>query len=342
MNMGSNKIKGEISLILNKIFFEFEENETDIYQNLENTLKKLIMFAPDIPHPGEGKTLARWKILAKVGSTNLNLAKWFESHLDALSILNELNYSPANNGLWAVWAAEGSTHPIHFKQALCSGQKNWCSGAGLVDYGLLTYRNEHDHSQLIIVDMSQPNIHINHEGWHAIGMQYTRTASIVFNQVKAEAVGGSNAYLERPVFWHGAAGVAACWFGAATRLADFLYQQCKTKPNAYRLMYLGDISTLLFTTKQYFHYVADQIDQYPAQGHELIIRILRAKVEQTAQAVLEQVGKALGARPFCENRIFAALVADLPVFLRQSHAAFDMERIGELVSQESEGGAWRL
>ena len=342
MNAYSNKIKGEISLSLNKVLFEFEQNETDIDQNLENTIKKLIMFVPDIPHPGEGETLARWKILAKVGSTNLNLAKWFESHLDALSILNELNYSPVNTGLWAVWAAEGSTPPIHFKQALCSGQKNWCSGAGLVDYGLLTYRDECNQSQLFIVDMHQPNIQIKHNGWNAVGMQHTRTASLSFDQVSAKALGQSNAYLERPGFWHGAAGVAACWFGAAARLADFLYQACQTKPHAYRLRYLGEVSTLLFTTKQYFHHVANQIDQYPKQSHELIIRILRTKVEQTAQLVLDQVGKALGARPFCENRTFAALAADLPVFLRQSHAAFDLEQIAKLVLQKDKGATWML
>lgn len=143
-------------------------------------------------------------------------------------------------------------------------------------------------------------------------------------------------------FWHGAAGVAACWFGAAARLADFLYQACQTKPHAYRLMYLGEVSTLLFTTKQYFHHVANQIDQYPKQSHELIIRILRTKVEQTAQLVLDQVGKALGARPFCENRTFAALAADLPVFLRQSHAAFDLEQIAKLVLQKDKGATWML
>lgn len=325
---------------LDKILFEFEKYDADIYLNLENTIKKLLIFTPDIPHPGQGQTLIRWKTLAKVGFTNLTLAKWFESHLDALSILEELNYSPVRKGLWAVWAAEGSLEPIHFKQDLCSGQKNWCSGAGLVDYGLLTYKDEHNHSQLLIVDMDQPHIQIQHKDWQAIGMQHTRTASLYFNQVSAEAVGHDNAYLERPGFWHGAAGVAACWFGATARLADFLYQECQTKPHSYRLMYLGKISTLLFTTKQYFHHVANQIDQYPAKSHELIIRMLRAQVEQTAQTVLEQVGKALGARPFCENKTFAALAADLPVFLRQSHAAFDEKQIGERVLEE--GDSWML
>ncbi|MGE8558649.1 MULTISPECIES: acyl-CoA dehydrogenase [unclassified Acinetobacter] len=325
---------------LTTILSDFEQSPSTIDKNLEHAIQQLISFTPEIPHPGQGQTLKRWQILAQVAATNLNLVKWFESHLDAISILKELKFPDVKEGLWAVWAAEGGESPLQFEQGLCSGEKNWCSGAGLVDYGLMTYRNEHNRSQLLIVDMHQPHIQIEHEGWQAVGMQHTRTASIHFNQVGAEAVSHPNAYLDRPGFWHGAAGVAACWYGAAARLADFLYQECKNRADAYRLMYLGKISTLLFGTQQYFYHVAEQIDRYPAKSHERIIRILRAQVEQTAQLVLEQVGQALGARPFCENRIFASLAADLPVFLRQSHAAFDLEQIGQLVVQED--SAWRL
>ena len=223
MNTDSNKIKGAISLSLNKILFEFEQNDTDIHQNLEDSIQKLLIFAADIPHPGEGRTLARWKTLAKVGSTNLNLAKWFESHLDALSILQELNASAAEDGLWAVWAAEGSAIPLQLQQGRCSGQKNWCSAAAMVDYALLTYRDAQQQTQLFMVDMHQPSISINHDAWQAVGMQSTATASVYFDETSVQVVGTPNAYLERAGFWHGAAGVAACWYGAATRLAHFLY-----------------------------------------------------------------------------------------------------------------------
>ena len=37
---------------------------------------------------------------------------------------------------------------------------------------------------------------------------------------------------------------------------------------------------------------------------------------------------------------YARLAADLPVFIRQSHAAFDLERIGELTAQEEQ--LWTL
>lgn len=163
-------------------------------------------------------------------------------------------------------------------------------------------------------------------------MQDTDTATVHFYQVAASNVGASNAYLERAGFWHGAAGVAACWYGAAACIASYLITSYKHKPNDFKAMYLGQISTALVVTQQYFYHIADLIDTEPQQSHELIIRQLRANVEQVARQVMEVAGQALGAAPFCNNAHFARLSADLAVFIRQSHGAFDLQKIGELSS----------
>ncbi|MEJ6069411.1 acyl-CoA dehydrogenase, partial [Psychrobacter sp. 16-Bac2893] len=131
-------------------------------------------------------------------------------------------------------------------------------------------------------------------------------------------------------FWHGAGGVAACWYGATAYLADYLISAYEQKPNDYKAMYLGQISTALAVTQQYFHYVAGLIDSQPQLSHELAIRQLRLQVEKVARQVMEVVGQALGAAPFCRNAHFARLSADLPVFIRQSHGAVDLQKIGEL------------
>lgn len=326
---------------LTTVLKQFEQSDLDLRSNLKQSIVKLILLSSKIPHPAQGHTLERWQVLSQVSAANLNLAKWFESHLDALSILDELGCSSANTGLWAVWAAEGSKDPIRFDQGTISGLKHWCSGAGLVQHGLITYKNQQQQSQLITVDMNRSGLRLDHSAWHAVGMQHTQTASIQFNQVNAEQVGTPNQYLTRVGFWHGAAGIAACWFGATTAIADFLFQACKKQPNDFKLMYLGEIITALAVTKNYFHQLAQQIDSQPHLSHELEVRVLREQAEKTAQLVLEHVGQALGARPFCEDQKFAQLTADLPVFLRQSHAAFDLKNIGELaVSHES--SLWTL
>ena len=282
--------------------------------------------------PNQSNTLIRWQVLAYVSSLDLTLAKWFESHLDALSILHEVGYDKAPQGLWAVWAAEGHPDPIRHTEGKISGSKAWCSGANLVDYGLMTYRDEQGQAQLLMVDMHQSGIDIDNDAWQAVGMQATDTATIQFHEVDAINVGAPNAYLERVGFWHGAAGVAACWYGAAARIANYLITAYQHKPNDYKAIYLGQISTALAVTQQYFYHIADLIEGEPLQNHELAIRQLRANVEQVARQVMEKVGQALGAAPFCGNAHFARLTADLAVFIRQSHGAFDLQKIGELSS----------
>jgi len=46
---------------------------------------------------------------------------------------------------------------------------------------------------------------------------------------------------------------------------------------------------------------------------------------------LHAVGRALGAGPLCKDAALAQLYADLPVFMRQSHAERDQEAVGKLV-----------
>ena len=101
-----------------------------------------------------------------------------------------------------------------------------------------------------------------------------------------------------------------------------------------------ELAQQLSVTKQYFQYIAKLIDEEPMLSHEREIRILRAQTEQCCQSVIQLVGKALGARPYCEEAIFSQLIADLPVFIRQSHAAFDYESIAELCLPEK--SLWEL
>lgn len=334
----------------------------------QKVLQVLVTFSDEIPHPAqvstdasnlesvnkqkqnnedqnkntESSTLLRWQVLAYISSIDLTLAKWFESHLDALSILYELGYGETQQGLWAVWAAEGHPNPIRYQDGKISGSKSWCSGAHIVDYALMTYRDEQGKSQLLTVAMNQSGIDIDNSAWQAVGMQATDTATVTFDHVAATQVGTPNAYLDRVGFWHGAAGVAACWYGATASLASYLIESYQQKPNDYKAMYLGQISSDLAVSRQYLHQVAYLIDSQPEDNHELAIRQLRTNIEQLARQVIETVGQALGAAPFCGNAHFATLSADLTVFIRQSHGAFDLQRIGELTSFQAEGNIWQL
>lgn len=331
-------IKSSTFEILNR--FEQYSHEEKLNQR-SIVLKQLIHSVGRLPEPASGQTYQRWQIFALIAGFDLSLAKCFESHYDALSILHVLGYeNETDEKIWAIWAADGGPATLQVQNGLCRGIKRWCSGAEFVEKALISFKNQQGQSQLCIIDLNQPSITIDLTHWQAVGMQGTQTARVNFMETAVKLIGHPNDYLDRVGFWHGAAGVAACWYGAAVRLVDGLQQSCLKTPNHFKKMYLGQLATRLAVTRQYFQYIAQLIDSQPKLSHERDVRILRAQAEQSCLEVIEGVGKALGARPFCEQADFASLMADLPVFIRQSHAAFDDEQIGERCLQEQI--SWQL
>ena len=68
---------------------------------------------------------------------------------------------------------------------------------------------------------------------------------------------------------------------------------------------------------------------------------VRLSVEASAALVLAQAGRALGPGPMCKDPRMARLFADLPVFIRQSHAERDQAALGRLVADTREA-PWTL
>ncbi|MBB4862170.1 alkylation response protein AidB-like acyl-CoA dehydrogenase [Pseudomonas nitritireducens] len=291
-----------------------------------------------LPSPGSGATLRRWQALATVAGSDLSLLKLYEGHTDALAILDELQ-AQARPGTWAVWAAEppGASVQIVAREAgfvRVSGSKPWCSGAALVEHALVTARDEQDRPQLIAVTLDQPGVDIGEGDWNAVGMAATRSATVDFDNAQAQCVGAPQAYLQRPGFWHGGAGIAACWYGAASRLASYLRNGRTDDPHA--MAHLGAVDAALAGAAGALRECAQWIDDNPTADSELAARRVRAQVEGSVEAVQWHVGHALGATPFCRDRRFALIAADLPVFLRQSHGERDLAHLGLHLARHQE------
>lgn len=334
-----------------------------------------------LPLPGQGHTLERWRTLAAVAGCDLALAKLFEGHTDALAILAEIEpQAPPVTGSWGIWAAEPPFARVKIvgregNQLYLQGQKAWCSGASLLDHALLTAWDEHQRPQLVAVNLRQPTpscrseparekpsdstgsrvqrattddhqappgIRINQGGWQAIGMASSASLDVHFDGAQARAVGAPGQYLDRPGFWHGGAGIAACWYGAACALAGYLRQHCsKPHHDVHAEAHLGAVDTALGAAAAALRETATWIDAHPDACAELRVRRVRAQVEVAVSATLEHVGRALGATPFCRDGHFARLAADLPVYVRQSHAEKDLAELGKQVAALSDR-EWQL
>lgn len=304
----------------------------------------------DLPLPAAGATWQRWQALAAVGQHDLSLAKLYEGHTDALAILAELGGLDPTNwpGSWGVWASEspgGRTqlHRLADGSSYVSGTKLWCSGALTASQGLLTaWLADSDASQLVAVRLNQSGVKVDADHWKAVGMANSLSVKATFDKVACTPVGKPGEYLSRPGFWQGGAGVAACWLGGATgianSLAESLYQFSAAHghgaTSAFKLAALGKVYLAIAQTTAILQSAAAWIDQHPAADASRVALAARLSAEQCAKTVIHEVGQAMGASPFCLDEKFARAAADLPVFIRQSHAEKDFAALGErLVAQ---------
>lgn len=310
--------------------------------------------------PGSERTLRRFRWLAAVTGCDVVVGKLFEPHLDALSIIDELEGAASSNLLlaglpadpiWAVWAAEGPGQLSALQDAEGAwhlrGIKSWCSGAARVDAALVGARDASGNVRLFAVGMKSAGVAITGEGWSAVGMAQTDSVDVRFDSAPAVPVGGPGRYIDRIGFWHGAAGIAACWHGAAVAIAQPLRQRAasgRSPADPFVLAALGAVDARLTASASALREAAHAIDQHrsggAAFGQREALRV-RAIVEAAAETVIDCSGRALGAGPLCRDAAHARRVADLTVFLRQSHADRDLAALGARVAQEGDA-PWML
>lgn len=321
-------------------------------------LRQLVDLGLDrLPLPGGGATLVRWQALAVAGEHDLSLVKLYEGHTDALAILAELGLpeglpDEAGHGCtWGVWAAEGQGGRVVIESQsggtlLLRGTKHWCSGASHLSHGLLTaWHADGRGPQLVAVAMHQPSVGVDPSPWQAVGMAGSASVDVSFNGALAHPVGDAAAYLTRPGFWQGGAGIAACWHGGATAIGAVLRRKLlATAPagrSAFQLAALGRIDLQLESTRALLRDAAQWIDDNRHADASAVALRVRLAAEAAATRVLDEAGRALGATPFCRDAQFARMAADLPVFVRQSHADRDAAALGERLLAPSHS-AWKL
>ncbi|MGI8532659.1 MAG: hypothetical protein ACR2KN_06610 [Geodermatophilaceae bacterium] len=223
-----------------------------------------------------------------------------------------------------------------------TGTKAWCSGAHTCTHALVTAHTGPDR-RLFAVALDAEHAVPVEDSWLAVGMAGSDSGSVTFSGAPAVPVGEPGRYVDRPGFWHGAIGVAACWYGGAAGVADTLLGQARAgRREPHALAHLGAADTALHAAGTVLRAAADGIDADPfdraGTGRVRAMRA-RAGVEAACTEVLARVGRATGAVPLAADRAHARRVADLTVFLRQSHAERDLAELGSLLA-DGAGAGW--
>lgn len=298
----------------------------------------------DLPLPGAGQTARRWLKLAALTERDVVAGRLAEAHTDAVAILAELGGpAPEPGQLWGVWAAESAEAVVTVTDddgtAVLDGTKPWCSGAGLCTHALITARRADNSRGLYAVDLNQPQVIPLTHSWRNTGMKASDTRSVQLAGAAAEPVGQPGEYLNRPGFWHGAMAVAACWLGGARGVAGPLYRaiadehdNASRDPHAHA--HLGAVDAALAAGNAVLMAAACYVDVEPhADTAELMARRVRAVVEHAADEAITRTGRALGPKLLALDGEHAQRVADLTLYVRQSHAERDLAALGRLAAK---------
>jgi len=293
---------------------------------LETQLRKLYRRGVlDIPFPGAGRTPERHRKLAEWARCDLSLARLAEAHVDAMAILHEAGRTPGD-GLYGVWAAETPGHALHLESGTVTGSKMFCSGAGIIDHALATVEG-----RLVDIDLrlSPNSLAMDEASWKPAAFAETNTATVHFLETPVVQIVGENGwYLQRPGFWHGACGPAACWAGGALGLMDYALEHVRDEPHA--LAHAGAISAEGWALQAYLDAAGCQIDRDPenAERAQTLALKVRHLVEQAAADVLRRIGRAFGPRPLAFDCGVSKRYQELELYIRQSHAERDLEALG--------------
>jgi alkylation response protein AidB-like acyl-CoA dehydrogenase len=294
-----------------------------------------VLLEEKMPLPGAGNTAYRHHRLMEIGRADLSLARLAEAHWDAVAILSEAGRFADPNSLYGVWASEKPGQVLTLKrqgdQHLVWGKKMFCSGAGLVDRALVTVNEPGQ--QLIDIDLrsNMDVIDFDESGWKTTAFSETKTATVVFRGATVcpkNLVEDSQWYIQRPGFWHGACGPAACWAGGAASLVEYATQQSRSDPHT--LAHLGAMHASVWALESYLESAGRQID---ATAHDRELAMTRALslrhlVEQACTDVLRRLTRAYGPHPLAMDENISRRYQELDLYLRQSHAERDLEGLG--------------
>ncbi len=273
------------------------------------------------------------------------MGRLVEGHADAVAILSEAGMKPIDEGLtYGVWAAR-SPHSGTMAERVSggwqlTGNKEFCSGSGILDRALVTADTEDGYR---IFDIAlERNVAVVHEdSWPAVGMSDSMSETLGFAGPvipDAQVVGPPDFYTSRQGFWFGASGVAACWFGGADGLVRNLVNSLPNNPNEHVLADLGLAVTALEAMRDVLKGTADAIDADPTDATGLSryrSLVTRQVVHDAALEVLARVGSAGGARPLCHDEAQSRRAADLFVYLSQHHGGKDASELGRLAIEAS-------
>lgn len=288
-----------------------------------------------LPLPGAGHTAERHEALARWGAIDLSFARIAEAHTDALAILAECGHKPRRGALYGVWASDTPPSRVTCERLpggewRIDGIKQFCSGALLVDAALVTAHHE-DGVLLFDLSVKDPGVLVEPSAWASPAFADTATTAVQFHGLTVldqNRLGHSGWYLERPGFWHGSIGPAACWAGGARCLIEAAARVNRRDPHSRA--HVGALLASAWGLHAVLEQAGREIDadakdsSGTARSRGLMVRHL---IERACAEVLDRFARATGPHLLAYDPHIVRQHQALALYMRQCHGERDLAEI---------------
>ena len=271
-------------------------------------------------------------LLRVLGAADLSIARLFEGHVNAISLvhrygdedqLKALAARIAEGGLSAVWGANDAKGLHIVGGRVLEGRKILASGAGFVTDPVVTATA--GEAQMICLLRLTMDEKIDLSGWNAQGMRSTATGAIDLSGTVVTSenmIGTACDFMRQPYFSGGAWRFCAAHVGATERLVDLFKDHLlatRRGEDPYQLQRLAQGIASARTARYWVEDAARRLSvEETDAGHVVAYaNLTRMVTERCALDVMETVQRGVGLTSFIRPHPIERISRDLATYLRQ-------------------------
>lgn len=272
------------------------------------------------------------KALRQVGRGDLSIGRLYEGHVNAMSLFDwyatsdqlEWLTHALDRGAWfGVWATEPSPGVRFANQQATSliGEKMFASGAGGLDYALITVAGEGRARRLVIVPANE-KARVDLSEWRVRGMRASLSGRYSFDGMAVEPhmlLGEPGDYDRDPRFTAGAWRFCAAQLGGiealVTEIRSAMRDSAREDP-----MKRARFAKVVVAMRTAGFWVEEAAQRFASGDADAIAvaRLTRGVVEDAGFVVMEAAARILGTRSAFDGERADKIIRDLSLYLRQA------------------------
>ncbi len=280
-------------------------------------------------------TAALFDTLRLIGRANLSLGRIFEGHVNAAVLVDRYGSKPMRArvkqallegklfGVWNTELAPGVSLETTRSGWVLTGAKNFATGAGHLDFALITARLPTGEKQMLLAPMGGQRERARPEAWRVSGMRATVSGIHEFSGAPVateDFIGAPGDYEREPTFTASAWRFAAVQLGGIEALVQLLREHMRQNSVPEDPVHRARFARAVAAGRTAFQWVreaANRTELAPSQIVVPFVLMTRGVVEDAALQVIEAVQRSVGTRAFFIGNPIDRIIRDLQLYLRQ-------------------------